>query len=383
MRELSVGIIGYGFMGRTHTFGYVNLPLYFDPAPVRVKRMVMCTTSDKNVAAAEATGYYERVVRDWRTLIDDKSIEVIHICTPNFLHFDMLKAAIEAGKYIYCDKPITATSDEAQRLARILHDSQYRKTNQMCFHIRFFPSIMRAAQLAKDGFLGEVLNFRAHFLHSSNVDPNKPVSWKSDKVRGGGGVILDLGSHVVDLVTHLVGPFKRIRCQTKNFAPVRPDGKGGQMKTEGEELAIMTIELPNGALGTIELSKVANGTNDDMQFEIHGRQGAMKYNQMEADWLGGYDAREPESPQGGMRGYKYIDCVRRYDPPGDKFPGPKVTIGWLRAHVQCLYHFLTGVAKDQPVEPDLLRGIEVQQWLGMAYQAAERDQWIEQRTDDR
>jgi len=113
-----------------------------------------------------------------------------------------------------------------------------------------------------------------------------------------------------------------------------------------------------------------------MEFEINGCDGAMKYNQMEPDWLGVYDARDPENPQGGMRGYKYVDCVRKYDAPGDKFPGPKVTIGWLRAHVQCLYNFLAGVATDSPVQPDLMRGIEVQKWLGSAYQAAQTDQWV-------
>ena len=377
MREISVGIIGYGFMGRTHTFGYVNLPLYFEPAPVRVKKLVMCTTSDKNVAAAEAAGYYEKVVRDWRTLIDDKSIEVIHVCTPNNLHLPMLQAAVEAGKYIYCDKPITATYGEAEALRGILDRARYAKTNQMCFHIRFFPSILRAKHLADEGFLGKVLGFRMNFLHSSNVDPDKPVSWKSDKVRGGGGVILDLGSHVLDLLTHLVGPIRRVRCVMKNFTPERPDGKGGRVRMEGEELAILTIELPGGALGTVELSKVATGTNDGMQFEIHGRQGAIKYDQMKPDWLGIYDARDPESPHGGTRGYKFIDCVRRYDPPGDKFPGPKVTIGWLRAHVQCLHHFLSALAKDEPADPDLRRGIEVQKLLDTAYRAVEADRLID------
>ena len=98
MRELSVGIIGYGFMGRTHTYGYVNLPFYYEPLPVKIKKIVMCTTSDKNATLAQAAGYYEKVVRDWRVLIDDKTIDVIHVCTPNFLHREMLTAAVARAK---------------------------------------------------------------------------------------------------------------------------------------------------------------------------------------------------------------------------------------------------------------------------------------------
>jgi predicted dehydrogenase len=378
VRELSVGIIGYGFMGRTHTFGYVNLPQYYEPLPVRIRKIVVATTSDKNVALAQASGYYEKVVRDWRQLIDDKSLDVIHVCTPNFLHAEMLRAAIDAGKYIYCDKPVTARYAEARQVADLIRSTGYRKTNQMCFHIRFFPSTLRAKQLAEEGFLGDLLGFRARFLHASNVDPARPVSWKSDKVKGGGGVILDLGSHVIDLVTHLAGPVRRLRCQTRNFTPVRPDGKGGQMKTEGEELAILTVELENGALGTVELSKVATGASDEMRFEIHGRRGAMRYDQMRPDWLSVYDLRVPETPLGGARGWTDIDCIGRYDPPGDKFPGPKVVIGWLRAHVHCLYNFVAAVAEDRPAEPDLTRGIEVQKWLHWAYRSAETDQWMDE-----
>jgi predicted dehydrogenase len=375
-REVSVGIIGYGFMGRTHTFGYVNLPLYYEPAPVRVKKLVLCTTSEKNIQAARETGYYETIVRDWRQLIEDRSIEIIHICTPNFLHYDMLQAAIQAGKYIYCDKPITATYDEARKIETLIETTRYTKTNQMCFNLRFFPATLRAKQLMEQKFTGQVLNFRAHFLHSSNVDPARPVNWKSDKIKGGGGVIVDLGSHVFDILTHLLGPVRALRAETRIFTPLRPDGQGGQVKMDGEEMALITLEMENGALGTIEVSKVATGSNDELRFEIHGRDGAMRYNQMKANWLSVYDNRDSDTPLGGTRGWKAVDCLRRYEAPGDKFPGPKVSIGWLRPHVHCLYNFLAALAADRPADPDLKRGIEIQKLLHLAYRSAEEKQWV-------
>jgi predicted dehydrogenase len=145
---------------------------------------------------------------------------------------------------------------------------------------------------------------------------------------------------------------------------------------EGEEMAVITVEMESGALGTIEVSKVATGSNDELRFEIHGREGALRYNQMKANWLSIYDNRDPESPLGGRRGWKAVDCLRRYDAPGDKFPGPKVSIGWLRPHVHCLYNFLSALAGDRPAEPDLKRGVYVQKLLHLAYQSAESKQWI-------
>ncbi|NLX03962.1 MAG: Gfo/Idh/MocA family oxidoreductase [Phycisphaerae bacterium] len=375
MREISVGIIGYGFMGRAHTFGYVTLPLYYEPAPVKVRKLVMCTTSDRNAAAAEATGYYHAVIRDWQQLIADPSIDVVHICTPNSLHHDMLAAAICAGKCIFCDKPVTATWDQARRLRELIEQTNYVRTNQMHMNARFFPATMRAKQLADEGRLGDVLSFRFRQLHATNVDPQKPVNWKSDKTIGGGGVILDLGSHVIDLATHLLGPIRRILCRTDNFTPVRPDGRGGLRKVEAEELAIMIVELENGAVGTLEVSKVATGTNSELQFEIHGRRGAMRFDMMRPNWLGFYDNTDPETPQGGTRGFKDIDCVQHYPSPGGKFPPAKVAGGWLRPHVQSLHNFLAAVADDRQAEPSLLRGIEIQRYLDLAYRSAESQTW--------
>ncbi len=377
MREVNVGIIGYGFMGKTHTFGYINLPMYFEAVPVKVKKLVMCTRSDKNVAAADATGYYDAVIRDWRTLIDDKSIDIIHICTPNNLHKDMLIAAIEAGKCIYCDKPITATYEQAKAIEEAIIRTGYDKTSQMCLNGRFMPATMRAKQLADEGFMGDVLSFRAVYLHNTNVDPQKVVNWKSDKAVCGGGVLIDLGSHILDMVTNLAGGVKRIWCRTDNFTPVRPDGHGGTVTIDADELGIMVVELTNGAVGTIETSKVATGMNDGLRFEIHGRDGAMKFDYMKPNWLGVYDGRDPDSPLGGNRGYKDIDCVRRYEPPAGKFPGPKVTIGWLEGHVHCLHNFLAAVAEGKQTEPSLGRGIQIAKWLNMAYRSAATGQWVD------
>lgn len=373
MPDVSVGIIGYGFMGRAHTFAYVTIPMYYDRPAVKVGRLVMCTRSDANVVAAEATGYYDRVVRDWRRLIDDQAIDIIHICTPNNLHYDMLAAAIEAGKYIYCDKPLTTTYAQARNIADLIRRTGYDKTAQMHMNVRFFPAILRAKQLVDDGALGDVLSFRVRQLHGTNVDPDIPVSWKSDKDVGGGGVILDLGPHAIDLITHLIGRPKRIFCRAENFTPVRPDGTGGTVRREGEELAVMIIELQSGGIGTLEVSKVATGANTELQLEVHGRRAAMTFDMMKPNWLGFYDTADPETPQGGTRGFKNIDCIQHY--PNAAFPPGKVAGGWLRPHVHCLHHFLDAVAHDRPADPSLHRGVEIQKWLHLAYQSAQTAQW--------
>jgi len=376
-RDVNVGIIGYGFMGRAHTYGYINLPLFYDPAPVRVNKLIMCTTSDNNVAAASATGYYTDVVRDWHRIIDDPTIDIVHICTPNNLHADMLIAAIDAGKAIYCDKPLTATWPQAQRVAHALHCANYHRPNQMHLNARFFPATMRAKHLVEAGRLGDVVSFRARQLHSTNIDPTKPVNWKSRVEIGGGGVILDLGAHVVDLMTHLLGPIRRILCRMQNFTPKRPNGTGEMIDVPPEELAVMLVEIQSGAIGTIHVSKVATGTNAELLFDIHGRSGAMRFDMMRPNWLGFFDTADDTSPLGGESGFKDIDCVGNYPRPGGAFPPGKVAIGWLQPHVHCLYEFLAAWSRDEESQPSLRRGVEIQRWLTLAYDSAKSNHWLD------
>jgi len=377
MREITSAIIGFGFMGRTHTYGYRNLNLFYDPAPVRLKRLILCEAFAPAAEAAKAAGYYDEIRTDWREVVEDKSIDVVHICTPNAVHAEMIKAAAAAGKYIYCDKPMTATYEQAADVGRTLDALRYDKTNQLALNLRFFPATMRAKQLADEGFLGKVLTFRGVYLHNSNVDPTRVMNWKSDRKVCGGGVLLDLGSHILDLVTHLLGPVKRLWCHNVNVTPVRPDGKGGQVTMDAEEHSTVILELTSGATGVLEASKLASGTNDEARFEIHGRDGAMRFNSMDPNYLEVYDGRDPEKPLGGTRGYKAIDCVRRFDPPGGKFPGPKFAIGFLDGHAHSLFHFLAAVARDEPTEPSLRTGVILQKWMHLAYESAETGRWVE------
>jgi predicted dehydrogenase len=133
--------------------------------------------------------------------------------------------------------------------------------------------------------------------------------------------------------------------------------------------------MKNGAVGTIEASKVATGMNDELRFEIHGEKGAMRFNLMEPNWLEVYDTRDAGSPAGGMRGFKKIETVQRYPSPGG-FPGPKFSVGWLRAHVACLYNFLDCVAKGKKAEPSLLHGARLQFIMEKAYESYRKRQWV-------
>ena len=376
MKTLGVGILGYGFMGKTHTFAHKTIPFYYHPAPLRTRLKVVCTSREATAKIAQAAGDFERCTTNSQEVIEAEDVDIVHISTPNQYHFPALAAAIRAGKHIYVDKPVTATLDEADELARLV--PEYRGVAQVALQYRFFPATLRAKQLIQEGFLGPITHFRAEYLHSGSVDPKKAVNWKSTAAAGG-GVIRDLCSHILDLLWWLIGPFKSVNCVSRIWARERPslDKPGTTMKIDVEDAAVMLLRAQDGAMGTVAASKIATGTEDELRFEIHGRYGAMRFNLMQPNYLEVYDLRLPEGEWGGRRGWQRIAAVQKYAAPGGNFPGPKFTVGWIRAHIHSLYSFLQAIADGTEAHPSLAEGIHLQRVLEMVRDSAESESWVD------
>ncbi len=373
---LRVGMLGFGFMGKTHLYGYRTIPLYYNPPPASVELRVICTSRAETAVEAMRFGGFERWTLDPAVVIQADDVDVINICTPNHLHADALEAALKAGKHIYVDKPVTANLEEARRLEPLL--TSYRGTAQVALQYRFFPASLRARELVEAGLLGPVTHFRAVYLHSGSVDPLRPVNWKST-ARAGGGVIRDLGPHVLDLLDWMIGPFEAVQCVSRIWAAQRPDAdrSGAMMSVDVEDAAAMLLRSPDGAFGTVEVSKIATGAEDELRLEIHGRHGALRLNLADPNHLEIYDGRLPEGVYGGGRGWQRIDTRQKYPGPGAAFPGGKMALGWLRAHVHSLYAFLHAVTTGAEARPSLADGLHLQRILETVRRSAEEGRWLD------
>jgi predicted dehydrogenase len=367
IQSFGVGIIGFGFMGRAHSYGHINLPLFYDPPPCRTRLVGVATSRPETARAAQRMLGFEVATGDWRELIGRKDIHIIHVCSPNKFHKEQVLAALSAGKHVYCDKPLCMNRAEADEIAAALPAA--RVTHQMVLHNRFFPATVRAKRMIEEGFVGEVLSFRGAYLHSGSADPAAPLKWKLVPDMSGGGVLLDLGSHILDLVQHLVGPLQIVNSATRIAYAERPlpgqPGRTGQVATE--DAVFLTVRISNGALGHMEASKIASGAVDELRFEIHGSRGALRFNLMEPNLLWVYDMTLPAS----RRGWQALETLQNYPPPA-AFPPGKVGLGWLRAHAACLHNFLTAVAEGQPAEPSLEVGVQLQHLMAEAYEKAGR-----------
>lgn len=375
MAQFGVGMVGFGFIGKVHAYGYRNLSLFYDPAPARVKLIGVCTSQPRTAAAAEEIGGFEYGTTSFQSLLDDPEIDIIDIATPNQLHHDEILAAFAAGKHVYCDKPLTTSLQSAQAI-RAAVEAHPQLGHGMAFHMRFIPATLRARQLVQEGFLGRAYHFRATYYHAGYTDPTRPLSWRLNKDTGG-GALSDLGSHIIDLISYVLGDYEAVRATTETFVTERPAAKGStdMLPVEVDDYVALQARLKNGALGIIEASRFATGTQDGLTFEIYGEKGALKFDMMDPNFLYAYDATVPEADLGGRRGWTQIECVQRYPKPS-ALPSPKLPVGWMRFHAHCIYDFISALTEERLGNATLYDGVKTQMVDEAVRQSAQRGDWV-------
>ena len=361
---MKIGILGFGSMGKTHTYALKNIPFFFD-CDYDVEVLSICTKhldKAKQIAARYGIKSYTDNEDD---IIYDSEIDTIDICTPNVYHYETAKKAILAGKNVYCEKPLGVTYKQALELSCLAKEKNVKCG--MVFNNRFLLPIMKAKELIEEDKLGRILSFNVRYLHSSALDTVKNAGWKQDKDICGGGVLFDLGSHAVDLIYYLCGEFKSVLGKGQIAYPERTGVNGEKWQTNADEAFYMVATLKNGAYGTLEVSKIVTGSNDDLTLEIHGEKGSVRFNLMDPNFLEYYSLED-----GSQRGYTKIECVNRYPYPSGIFPGVKAPVGWLRGHIGNYFNFVDCVINEKEIHPDFTDGAYVQLVLENAYLSDQR-----------
>ena len=371
MKHLKIGLLGFGAMGKVHAFCIDNLKYYYRDLPFTASVEGVCTRSlEKSQAIAKEYGF-ALAVTDENELIENPDIDIIDVCTPNVLHFETVKKALAAGKHVLCEKPLCVSKEEAEELARLAKDSG--KICTMVFNNRHLAPMMRARELMAEGRIGRVLSFSAEYLHNSCTDACRPAGWKQNREICGGGVLFDLGSHVIDLIYSLCGEFESVIGMSQIAYPSRAGMDGSDWQTNADEAFYMLARLRSGAVGTVTASKLTNGANDDLSISVFGEKGSLKFSLMQPNFLYFYDATQKSSVLGGDAGYTAIECVGRYPAPGGTFPAPKAPSDWLRGHVGSMYSFLNSVHTGVQAHPDFGDGAHVQAVMEAAYRSAQSD----------
>ncbi|SDD21113.1 Gfo/Idh/MocA family protein [Kordiimonas lacus] len=282
MYRFSAAIVGSGFMGTTHLEALRRLG-------VRVAG-IACSSAQKAEAEAQALGL-PKAYQDYDELIADKSVDVVHICVPNNLHFDMVKKALEAGKHVMCEKPLALNSDETAALVTAARTSGVAAA--VCYNLRYYALNFEARELVASGKIGRLFHINGCYIQDW-LQFETDFNWRVDSAKGGAlRVVADIGTHWMDMVQMISGrKIQKVFADLATVHPTRQNPKDQSTVTvDTEDCANILFRMDDGLMGSFTVSQVASGRKNTIRYEISGDQGAVAWNSEAPDelWVGHRD----------------------------------------------------------------------------------------------
>jgi predicted dehydrogenase len=343
MAEIGVGMVGYKFMGRAHSNAYRQVKHFFDVDPVPRMRAI-CGRDEAAVREAAAKLGWESYETDFRKLVKRDDIGLVDVSSPGYTHYEVVMAALEAGKHVFCEKPLANTLEEAREMT--LAARRAGVINMINFNYRRVPAVWFARQIIEEGRLGEIRHWRAVYLQDWILDPNFPLVWRLRKETAGSGALGDIGAHIVDLAHFLVGPITEVIGTLQTFIKERPlevtsGGGAGLEATGAAEKGPVTVDdsttflarFENGVTGTFEATRLAPGRRNYNSFEINGSNGSIVFNLERMNELQVYFADDPK----GLQGFRTINVTDPVHP---------YAVWWPAGHIIGYEHTFTHAVKD-------------------------------------
>jgi predicted dehydrogenase len=374
MKKLGIAIIGYGGVARVHAMAYRAIPFHYGFPSDTVKIIGVADVNPKAAEAAASELDCKVWVTDYRKLFARDDVDIVDICVPNHLHEEIILAAAEAGKHIFCEKPLAMNLAQGKRIVTAVEQAGVK--NQLNFNFRFYPAVSRAHQLIDQGFLGRIFSFRGCFYRASYINPDKPLSWRLSKDIAGGGALFDLGSHILDLIYYLLGEFGSVQATVDILIKERPVAPGSKEKgpVDVDDIVLMQVRMADNTLGTVEISRMGTGATNDMKIEIFGETGALRFSAEEPSWLEVFDVRDPDQPTGGMSGFRKVQTVGRF--AGQKAPDWSMAPGFATTFVESQYKFLQAVSDDLQPAPTFRDGYHIQEVMQAVISSSDKHQWV-------
>ena len=365
-----VGLIGAGFMGKCHANAFRAVAGLFDlPA---VPRLDLLADVDEATARRSAAALgFPRSTGDWRRVAADPDVDVVAITAPNALHSEIALAAIEAGKAVYCEKPLSVDTPSA----RAMRDAA--AAAGACTMVGFGylrnPLMKLAREIVAGGEIGEVVAFRGIHAEDYMADPATPHSFRTDPA-GGGGALFDLGSHVVSLARHLLGPIAAVSGSTSTIHAHRPAAGGSAVTrpVEVDDHAVFLAEFESGVMGTLEANWAATGRRMQLAFEVTGTRGAIAFTQERMNELHLHSA----GGAAGRRGFTRIEAGPEHPPYGRLCPAGGHQLGFNELKIIEVAELVEAFAGGAPAHPDFEEGYQVQRTVDAVKRSAEERRWV-------
>lgn len=373
-KNLNIGMVGYGFMGRAHSNAWRRASNFFDTGYQPVLKAVAARDKSKAQAFADMWGY-ERVESDWRKLVEAKDIDAIDICVPNDLHAEIAIAAAKAGKMVLCEKPLARDAKEALPMVRAVEKAGV--ANTVWYNYRRIPAVTLIKQIVDSGKLGKIFHYRASFLQDWTINPDVPQggagTWRLDVKAAGSGVTGDLLAHCIDTAIWINGPIARVSAMTETFVKTRKHAVSGKVEKVGiDDAAAVLARYANGSLGTFESTRYARGHKALYTLEINGEHGSFMWDLHDMNHVLWFD----HSKEGRLRGWTDILVTDGEHPYLGKWWVPGLVIGYEHSFVHQAADFLEALKTGKSCSPTFREALETTKVCDAIIKSGQMEKWV-------
>lgn len=375
--RLGVGMVGYAFMGAAHSQAWRSAGRFFD-LPLAPEMVALCGRDGDAVAAAAKKLGWASTEADWKQLIRREDIDLVDVCTPGESHAEIAIAALEAGKHVFCEKPLANTVSEGKSMAAAAAQASAKGVRSMvAFNYRRVPALALAKRLVEQGRLGTIRHVRAAYLQDWIVDPEFPLVWRLQKDKAGSGALGDIGSHIVDLAQYIAGDhLTQVSGVTETFIKERPlpEKSHGLSASSGATRGEVTVDdaalfhgrFAKGAVASFEATRFASGRKNAMRIEVNGSGGSLAFDLESMNELSFYDNAE-DTDTAGFRRILVTEPTHPY--VGAWWP-PGHLLGWEHSFTHEVVDLIGDIWSGRDPVPSFADGLQVQQVLAAVERSA-------------
>jgi myo-inositol 2-dehydrogenase/D-chiro-inositol 1-dehydrogenase len=373
MKTLNIGLVGYGFMGRTHSNAFLQAPRYFE-LPYRPVLKAVAARNKERVEKFAANWGYESAETDWRKLIERKDIDVIDIASPNDTHQEIAIAAAQAGKMVMCEKPLGRTAAEAEAMVKAVEAAGV--PNTVWYNYRRVPAVSLIKQLLDEGKFGRVFHYRAKFLQDWTISQDLPQGgeglWRLDVSVAGSGVTGDLLAHNIDTALWLNGPITEVSAMTETFIKERKHNLTGKVEPVGiDDASLVLCRFENGSLAMFEATRYARGHKALYTLEINGEKASAFWDLHDLHRLQYFDHRD----EGRVRGWRSVHITDGDQPYMKHWWVPGLQIGYEHTFIHQFADFVEAAAKGKSLPPTFRDGLATDYVTDAILKSAKTRQW--------
>ena len=348
-KNLNIGLVGYGFMGRAHSNAFLQAGRFFD-LPYQPVLKAACARNADRVKAFAANWGYESVETDWRKLVEREDIDLIDIASPNDTHCEIAVAAARAGKMVLCEKPLGRNAAEGRTMAEAVESANV--ANMVWYNYRRVPAVMLVKHLLEQGRFGRIFHYRAKFLQDWTISPALPQGgeglWRLDLAVAGSGVTGDLLAHAIDTAMWLNGPIADVTAMTETFVKERKHNLTGAVQPVGiDDASAFLARFENGSLATFEATRYARGHKALYTLEINGEHASAAWDLHDLHRIQFFD----HTDEGQLRGWRSVHVTDGEHPYMSHWWVPGLQIGYEHTFTHQVADFLETLGQGKAAGP--------------------------------